>query len=509
MKRLSIVIALAAGLILSSCSKKSPNFVNSIPDDAIGVVSLHPMQLHTKSQINSLEAIKERVKDEIWIQLLEDPLSTGLMLDEYTYVFAKMEENEPIIGVVSGMKDVEKFVSTLSKIKDHISEEFKEMEGYTYVQPDEEGVIAWNKEQMILLASPDNDEFEESYWTGSLDKMFNPVKEESITSLVDFKDFLGKMKDLNLWISTNEMRGVIEKVAKDKIPEFPVSLYNNYAQVYIDFSDGAMNITGETHFSEEVEKNVEEFLVMNPSLNEEMLNLAPGGNLLIAVAGSMDLEKIQNMVKKFAPPQIDSVGNKVEEAIGISGKEILNAFTGDFTIAVNGLEGEVMIPVEVFIGFGVKSEVLQEHLLGMVEGMVPVEEQGDFFVINFQGNEVYSGIINDLWVITNAKGYKDAVEGGKLDNSLVDSKFKDFSDGSMGMYVNMDLSSYPSMVQGLVEQNSEKNKWIGRITEPFDYLGISASNNQNIITLKTNNPSENSLYTILKLTDTPETDSPE
>ena len=168
-----------------------------------------------------------------------------------------------------------------------------------------------------------------------------------------------------------------------------------------------------------------------------------------------------------------------------------------------------MIPVEVFVGFGVKSEALQEHLLGMVEGMVPVEEQGDFFVINFQGNEVYSGIINDLWVITNAKGYKDAVESGKLDNSLADSKFRDFSDGSMGMYVNMDLSSYPSMVQGLVEQNSEKNKWIGRITEPFDYLGISASNNQNIITLKTNNPSENSLYTILKLTDTPETDSPE
>jgi len=504
MKRLSIVIALTAGLILSSCSKKSPDFVNSIPDDAIGVVSLHPMQLHTKSQVNTFESIKEKVKDEIWGQILEDPLSTGLMLNEYTYIFMKMEDKGPIIGVVSGIKDMEKFKATLGKIKDGIDSMYVEMEGYTYLMPDNEGVIAWNKEQMIILASPDSDEFEESYWTANLEWMFNPVKEESITSIVDFKDFQGKMKDLNFWISTDELRGVIEKVAKDKIPELPVSLYNNYAQVYFDFANGVLNITGETHFSEEVEKNVEEFLVMNPSLNEEMLKLAPGGNLLVAMAGSMDLKKIQNMVEKFAPPELDAVGNKVEEATGIPAEELLNAFTGDFTIAVNGLEGEAMIPVEVFLGFGVNGEAIQEKLMETVEGMVPVEDQGDFFVINVQGNEIYSGIINDLWVITNAKGYKDAVDGGKLDKSLVDTRFKDFSGGSLGMFVNLDLSSYPSMVEGMLEQKPDQKKWIEQITDPFDYLGISASNYQNHIILKTNQPSENSLYTFLKLTDTPD-----
>ena len=71
MKRLPIFLVLAAGIILSSCSKKSPEFVNSIPDDAIAVASLHPMQLHTKSQINTFEAIKEKVKDEIWSQIIE------------------------------------------------------------------------------------------------------------------------------------------------------------------------------------------------------------------------------------------------------------------------------------------------------------------------------------------------------------------------------------------------------------------------------------------------------
>ncbi len=504
MKRLPIFFVLATGIILSSCSKKSPEFVNSIPDDAIAVASLHPMKLHTKSQINTFEAIKEKVKDEIWSQIIENPLSTGLMLNEYAYVFLRMEEEAPVIGVVSGIKDVEKFKSTLSKIDENISEEFKEMDGYTYILRDDEGVVAWNEKQMIVLVSPGNEEFEESYWTESLTKMFHPVKEESITSLVDFKDFQGKMKDLNLWVTSDKIMDVVKKVVKQEIPELPVSLYNNYAQVYFDFSNGVVNVTGETHFSEEVEKNVEEFLVMNPELNEEILKLAPGGNLLLALAGSLDLQKVQKLVEKFAPPKLDEMGNKVENAIGISPEEMLEAFTGDFTIAINGIEGETMIPVELFLGFGVNGEAIQEKLLETVGEMVPIEEQGDFFVINISGNEIYSGILNNMWVITNAKGYKDAVKGGAVEKSLMDTRFNEFADGSMGMYLNLDMTSYPAMIQGMLSQKPQQMKWVEHLTGSFDYLGFSASNYKNNIVLKTNQPSENSLYTLLKLTDIPD-----
>ena len=504
MKRLPLLLVLAAGIILTSCSKKSPEFVNSIPDDAIAVVSLHPMQLHTKSQINTFEAIKEKVKDEIWGQIIDNPLSTGLLLNEYAYVFLRMEEEAPIIGVVSGIKDVGKFKSTLAKIDENISESFKEMEGYTYMQPDEEGVVAWNEEQMIVLVSPNNEEFEESYWIENLTKMFHPVKEESITSLVDFKDFQGKMKDLNLWVSSDKIMDVVKLVIKKDLPELPITLNNNYAQVYFDFANGEVNISGETHFSEEVEKNVEEFLVMNPELNEEILKLAPGGDLLVALAGSMDLQKVQKLVEKFAPPKLDSVGNKVENAIGISPAEMLEAFTGDFTIAINGIEGESMIPIELFLGFGVNDEAIQEKLLETVGEMLPIEEQGDFFVMNIQGNEIYSGILNDMWVITNAKGYKDAVEGGSIQKSLMDSRFNEFADGSVGMYLNLDLEGYPAMLQGMLSQNPKQMKWVEHLTGSFDYLGISASNYKNNVLLKTNQPGENSLYTLLKLTDIPE-----
>jgi len=504
MKKLGLVFVWAALIALTSCSKKTPEFVHSIPDDAIAVLTLHPMRIHTKSQVNSFASIKERVKDEIWGQILDNPLSTGLMMNEYAYVFVKMEEKAPVIGVVCGMKDQKKFEATLSKINEGISEEFEAAEAYTWIQPDREGIIAWNSQQMVVLASPDYNEFETAYFTESLDKMFSPVKEESITSMVDFKDFLGKMKDMNLWISSNEMFDVLEKFMGDKIPDFPVALYHNYAQVFVDFSNGDMTINGETHFSEEVEKNIEEFLVMKPALNEDMLNLAPGGNLLVAVAGSMDLAKTQQLIDKFAPPQLDTMSNKVELATGMEMSDLLEAISGDFTIAINGVEGEAMIPLEVYLGIGVNGSVLQEKLLESIQGLAPVEEEGDFFIINFQGNEIYCGILNDVLVVTNAKNYKDAVKSGTYHTPLTSSRFGDFTDGSLGMFVNLDMSAYPALLQGLLSQKPKAKHWVDRITDPFDYLGVCAGNYKNKIVVKTSNPSENSLYTIMKMVDSPE-----
>ena len=63
MKQLPIIITITAGLILASCSQKTPEYVNSIPDNAIAVVSVHPMQIHTKGQLNTLKMLKEKAKD--------------------------------------------------------------------------------------------------------------------------------------------------------------------------------------------------------------------------------------------------------------------------------------------------------------------------------------------------------------------------------------------------------------------------------------------------------------
>ena len=501
MKFRFLAIGLAALMALGSCSKGTPEFVNSIPEDAVAVMTVHPMQLHNKGRINSFESIKEALKDEIWGQILENPLSSGMMLDEYVYTFVTMEDEAPVIGVVAGIRDENKFEKMLGRIEEDGSIDPIQGEGYKYIMPDDEGIVSWSEDQVIVLGSPEGDEFEISFWISKLNWMYSPVKEESITSLVDFKGFLPGMKDINLWLSSNRLREIIEKFGDHNLDEFPVSLYHNYSHMYCDFTNGMISITGETNFSEEVQKNLDEFLVMNPSLNQDMLKMAPGDKLLMALAFSMDLEKIREMAKKFGADQLGEIGDKMEEATGIQAETLVGALTGDLTISLNALEEESMLPLEIFIGLGVNSEEIQEQLMENVESMVPVEEQGDFFVINIQGIEIYSGIINDNWIITNVKGYKNKLSNNKLPGSLLESRCAAYDDGSMGLYLNLNLDEYPGLARDLLDQNAKQGDWIQELSSSFDYMGIAGGDQKGLFTLKTNKPGENSLYTILKMVD--------
>ena len=56
----------------------------------------------------------------------------------------------------------------------------------------------------------------------------------------------------------------------------------------------------------------------------------------------------------------------------------------------------------------------------------------------------------------------------------------------------------PATVPGCVHTDLLANK---RITDPFEYMGFSSSNYKTRFVLKTNTPSENSLYTLVKLAD--------
>ena len=505
MKHYPVIIALITGLALSSCGKRVPEYVDSIPDDAVAVVSIHPMQIYEKGRLNTLRNLREKVKGQVWEQILEDPGSSGLMLDEYMYLFVKMEQEAPVIGLVSGLEDPDKFQSTLERIDEEIAGMLIETDDYTYVRPDEDAIISWSRDRMILLASPDADEFEPLYMTATLDTMYHPVKENSISSVTDFRNFLGKMKDLNFWVSSNDLAKMIERASDDSLRiDLPFMLSNNYARAYCEFEDGMMSVNGETHFSEEVQKNIEQVLVMNPSLSEPLLELAPAGDLLMAVAGSMDLKKIQRLVKRMDPGQLGEAGDRVELATGVPPEELIQAFTGDFAISVNGAREQTLLPLEIFIGFGVNNDSIQKKLMGRVENMAPVERQEDFFIINIQGNEIYSGIVDDVWVITNAKGYRDEVSDGRIEDPLPDSRFNEFADGSMGMFLNLDISAYPSMVRSAFSQNPQQKKWLEYMTSSFEYLGISAGNYETRAILETSKPDENSLYTILKMTDIPE-----
>lgn len=498
MKKLPLVL-LSIALVLGSCSRKAPDFLKTIPDDAFLVVSMHPKKIFDKGQISSLEGLKKEIRNDFARTLIDDPLKSGIMMNEYAYMFVYFKNEEPMVGVVSGLDNRGKFESSLKKLRE-TEPEFEEIGEFTMMTgTDMEQMMAWDDEKVLFLASPALDMSKDN-WQEEAILLFNQPKEEAITSMVDFNNFQRNMKDMNAWISSDELRTVLKKsgALRDMDIDIPVELYNNYGHVYCEFTNDGMFVTSETRLSEEVEKNTE-FIIARPELNEALLENTPGGNLLMAMAFSLDIEKAKKYIGQMAPPEVDSLGNRIENMTGIPSEELVNSLTGDFVVAINGIEESTSLPVELFVGIGVNNKMLQEKLMGTVDNMADVKQEQDFFMINAGGMEIYSGIMDDIWVITNTKGYKDAIRDGGLDKNLNDSRFRDYAGESMGMYMNLDMTAYPAALQQMLSQNDQARKTLEMVTESFSSLGIQAGNSESQLELKTASGDENSLYLIMKM----------
>lgn len=502
MKKLPILIAFIAVILTVSCSKKASEITKSIPDEAFLVASFHPKQLFDKGQLSSMNSLLDKIDNEFLISILKDPAKSGIDLNEYAYLFAYFIDDDPIIGVTSVISDDGNFNSMIKKLIENEDLEIKSIENYSLLAPEnDDAAMAWNNDQVIFLTAPDKDMTAEE-WQKQLLLLFDLTKEEAVTSIVDFNDFTGKMEDMNIWFTGDKLTKILEKTGALKNMEFklPMQFQNNYGQIFIEFAEGAMYMHSENHMSDDVTKVSESFMVAKDEMNENLLKLAPGNDLLMAMAYSVDIDKLVKMMKNYTPPEINGVSDKIKETTGIEGNEILEALNGDFVIAINGAPEGAKIPVEITIGIGLDDETLQEKLMGTVGNMTNVEKEGDFFLINANGIELYSGIVDGIWVITNAGGYKDDISGKGLKKTLNDSKFKDYSSGSMGMYMNLDISTYPVTLQGMLSSGGAP-EILGLVSESFLSLGMEASNQESNLTLKTAKADENSLYTLLKLVD--------
>lgn len=500
MKKIPIIVAFILLIVTLSCSKKTSEVINSIPGHASLVASIHPEQIYNKGQVGSLQSITKSIRNEIILSIVKDPFQSGIDMTEYIYLFIYFLNDEPVIGITADIKNSSKFSGMISELNKKKDKEIISHKGYEMITPDhDEAAMAWNDNQVIFLSSP-RQKMSAGDWQSELISLHELQKEQSVSTVVNFRDFTGKMKDVNIWAAGDDLKKVMEKISsfKDLNIDLPFSLENNYSQIFIEFADGAMKIHSEIHLSDDIKKATEMVLLAKDNLNPDLLKMSPGNDLLMALAFSLKTERMAKLMKNFNPPKLEGMSDKVEQATGVPGREMLEALSGDFVFAVNGAAGVSAIPVEVLIGIGLKDEALQEKLLGRVGNMAQVEKEGDFFMINAAGMQIYSGIMKGIWVITNVPGYKEAITGKGLKKNLLDSEFNAYAGGSVGMYMNLDLTTYPAALQSMMASGGAP-KTLELLTESFDYMGMEASNYESNMILKTTNDKENSLYTLLRL----------
>jgi len=143
MKTIPIIVAFTLLLVTLSCSKKTSDSINSIPDHASLVASMHPEQIYNKGQIGSMESLTKSVRNEFMRSIVKDPLKSGIDMSEYIYLFVYFIDDEPIMGITANLKNQGKFKKMIEEINKNDNQQIIAHKGYSIItQEDDDAALA-------------------------------------------------------------------------------------------------------------------------------------------------------------------------------------------------------------------------------------------------------------------------------------------------------------------------------------------------------------------------------
>lgn len=173
MKRLSIIFALCAALLLivTSCSKKQS--ANLIPDDAIVVLRLDPVTMQKQSGLNDGKSglskwMKDNLNDtdmpkklrKMALEIIDDPMASGIDFSEplFFYVAGEDIERKPDLGLVGCIASQDKLSELVEEVTDLLDIDVKEADGGIKYVSAEDGALVYSADWFYLGTAFDIDE---------------------------------------------------------------------------------------------------------------------------------------------------------------------------------------------------------------------------------------------------------------------------------------------------------------------------------------------------------------
>ena len=98
------------------------------------------------------------------------------------------------------------------------------------------------------MVSPINGWSEEDL-TPVAESIINLDKENALVTDKDFNNFLGKQKDINAWISTNNINNIRNLEGLDEGLGLFGGIKNNYGHIFLDFQKGYLTLNTNLRFN--------------------------------------------------------------------------------------------------------------------------------------------------------------------------------------------------------------------------------------------------------------------
>jgi hypothetical protein len=501
-------------LILSSCNRPEYEIFTVVPDNAAVVGSFSPGKLMKKSQAKDLEFIKKALEDKEFNKILfENPGISGIDINANSCIFLSGSEQK-YLGVVMPLKSRKVFEIFLDKLGEEYKAEFKKEKGenFTYSKKGN-NILAWNNSLLIHLTQIKG--LEVSPVENKLTELFSLKDENCILSEKDFKAFLSEQKDLNIWITSNQIGSLSD--SNLGMINMLGAVNNNYAHIFLEFQDGAVMLSSNLRLNPDFEKNFDKFNIINLDAEKEILKMLPADDLILAGNFRINPDKILEIIKSFG------LGNQTflqefEKETGKTPEHFLKSIEGSLAFTINGISpvalksidsacgipGSKKIPVIVAV-LKLNDDQVFSDLIKIAQKKEPFVEKNGYYIIQAENVPFYLGVKNKLILLSNEEKYISGIfTTGEVKNNLLSLDIsKSLIDNPICFYLNLDRDSYSDKVKDYLNEEMDKSfaRDMKGFGASFKSLTLCGNIEKSELRIELKDKSVNSLYAILKSMD--------
>jgi len=292
--------------------------------------------------------------------VLKDPSMVGLDSSAPLQVVLSAydsPEDDGQLGIAGKLDDAAKFKTVLGLLPGFGKPE--EKDGYDlYVVPDTSLSCIGVAEDFFVVWNFDGGNIDKL--VAEMEKFMHSDGSDSLAkSNESFKAFTGQKHDAAIWANFEALAALAQEESDGEVPEQFTDLFEAGSGVItLDFENGEAVLTGEL----QVPEGFEQF--GKGGLSDGATNLIPA-KALAALSLSLDMKAVVDYLEKVVLPGAgDSVSlDEVIPQLGIKPRDVLQAFTGEISVAVTefsmgggGSDEQPPAEVDPFGGGGTDSQ---------------------------------------------------------------------------------------------------------------------------------------------------------
>jgi hypothetical protein len=489
-------IAVLGTLALVSCKQKtaqtSTPALEIIPAEASFVVAVNYEDLLKKGNLTAennyafLLALRQKLETapaeirECIAEFLKNPASSGLDLKTF-YVFGIQKDEKIDVFISANIAKQTAFEDNLKKLG--ISE-FVDKGDFKAVEEENKAPVSWNKE-IILLAFADAYDYSALY-----------EKKTTIKNVAEFTDAYPAEGDIRFWCRYGSLMNFAALMNPQiSLGNFIEEYKNINLSGVLNFANGEIKFDANASPKAEVDKVYEKYPVLK-KFDNKLLNDLPEPTFLL-LKYAVNPKVFAELLKQTLPDE-ENPFNAPEV------QKVLNALSGDFILDIHGFaEGFIPLPL-VSIDFSVNGEEGFKDIQSLLPPTF-LAKTGDYYTAMIQMIPVLYAYKDNRVLVTNDATQIQAFVGKSSDKTLKNNEtVKKYSSSPNLVYLNLDFSSYPAIIQGLLKNAlGEDATTIISVLNRLNSLTFWQTDNYSSAgTFKFADSSTNSLQTLLEIIDT-------